>query len=540
MPVCVDEKLKMQAAVYVRFSSHSQRETSIDQQIFVCRRYAESHGLEIVEIYEDRAMTGTNDNRPDFKRMIADSSSGRWQVLLVYAFDRFARNRYDSAVYKRELRNNGIRVLSATEAISDDPTGIIVESLMEGMAEYYSAELSAKIRRGMDDNARKFMTLGAVPLGYCRGKDGKYQIVESEAAIVREIFKRVLTEPIADILQDLNARNISTKSGKPWVKSSMNKLLINDRYIGIYTYKGQKTPDVIPPILDKETFYRVQEHLYLKPRSRSVPGCTQKRRNENGVYLLTGKAFCGECGEPMTGKSGHSKTGALHYYYKCRGRTAHVCDNAPMRRDDLERYVAACLRELILDDTVIEAIADSTVQYQNSLAGASDLDNLTDKLKEIETSLKNIMRAIELGIFNVTTKSRMDELEQQRQQITCQIESIKSRMGEMMSKEEIIAALQIFREGDIEDKRYQEALFDAFLVSVHVYSDRYKIIATVGGQQKAIEQNLINSPSDSPDPSDFCDSVRLEITQHHHFTLSEPVITISEGLLFIFAQKAHQ
>lgn len=546
MPVCIDEKLKIKAAVYVRFSSHAQRETSIDQQLEVCRRYAQTHGLEIVAIYEDKAMTGTNDNRPDFKRMISDSATAQWQVVLVYAFDRFARNRYDSAVYKRELRNNGIRVLSATEAISDDPTGIIVESLMEGMAEYYSAELSAKIKRGMDDNARKFMTLGSVPLGYCRGKDGKFQIVESEAAVVREIFNRVTHETIADIVNDLNARGITTKSKKPWGKSSLNKILSNDKYIGVYTYKGHKTPDAIPPIMDKELFYRVQEHLSIKPKARAVHGYVSKRRNENGIYLLTGKAFCGECGQPMTGKSGHGKSGQLHYYYQCRGRTAHVCENPAIRRDDLEKYVAFRLKELILDDATVEAIADSTVAYQQGLAGASDLENLTDKLKDIDTSLQNIMRAIEMGIFNATTKSRMDDLERQKSQITYQIEAIRSRMSELMTKDEIIAAIEIFRDGNIEDKRYQEALIDAFLVSVHVYADRFKIIATIGGQNRAIEAGLISSPSDSPEPPDPpTDSftpcgVRISTTQLHHLELSEPRITISAGLLFIIAQKAHR
>lgn len=500
--------------IYVRYSSRSQRDASIEQQLEVCRRYAAAHGLEIVRIYEDRALTGTNDNRPGFQAMMLDSEEAEWEIVLVYALDRFARNRYDSAVYKRQLKAHGIKVISATESIADDPSGIIMESLMEGLAEYYSAELSSKIRRGMDDNARKFMTLGAVPLGYCRGEDGKYKLVEHEAAIVREIFTRVLHEPVADILRDLNSRGITTKSGKPWNKSSLNKMLSNDRYIGIYTYKGEKTPDVIPPCITKELFAQVQEHLAIKPRARTMPGAVQRRRRENSTFLLTGKAFCGECKEPMVGDSGTGKSGAIHYYYKCRGKKAHTCDNKPIRKDELELLVAQYLNALILDDEVVEAIADSTVEYQAAQAGASELESLKAQQKDIDISLKNILRAIEMGIFNNTTKDRMEELEQKKSSIGYQIDAITTRMGELMSKEEIIAAIELFREGEIEDKRYQESLIDAFLVSVHVYADHYKIIASIGGQQRAIETGLIDSPSDSPDP-DLQDSVRIEGTKLH-------------------------
>ena len=531
----------IKAVIYVRYSSRAQRDASIEQQLDVCRRYAATNDLEIVGIYEDRALTGTNDNRPGFQQMIADSEKGDWQIVLVYALDRFARNRYDSAIYKRQLKVNGVKVLSATEAIADDPTGIIVESLFEGMSEYYSAELSRKIRRGMDDNAKKFMTLGAVPLGYRRGPDGRYQIIESEAAIVREIFDRVTREPIADIIRDLNERGVLTKYGKPWSKSSFGKILSNDRYIGVYTYKGQKTPDAIPAIISHEQFANVQDYLGNKPQARKVPGALQRRRMENGTYLLTGKAFCGECGEPLTGKSGHGRSGAMHYYYQCRGKTAHVCENKAIRRDDLERTVAAYLNALVLDDDVVAAIADSTVEYQQNLAGASDLKILKEKQKEIDTALQNIMRAIEMGIFNNTTKARMEELEEQKSRIGYQIDAITSRLGTLMTRAEIIAAIELFREGDIEDKKYQEALIDAFLVSVHVYADHYKIIATVGGQQRAIETGLISAPSDSPDPSEPAQTVRISSADLHQRGIKQTLFLqrwlCCNGLAIIPSQK---
>ena len=136
------------AVIYARYSSHSQRDVSIDQQIRACKLFAERQSIEVVEIYDDRATTGTNDRRPAFQRMIKDADRADWQFVIVYSLDRFARDRYDSAVYKRRLKECGVKVLSAMENISDDPTGILMESLLEGLAEYYSKELSRKIRRG--------------------------------------------------------------------------------------------------------------------------------------------------------------------------------------------------------------------------------------------------------------------------------------------------------------------------------------------------------------------------------------------------------
>ena len=124
----------MKAVIYARYSSHNQRDVSIEQQVAACRKYADKNGMEILRIYDDHAMTGTNDNRPEFRRMIRDSASGAFSCVIVYSLDRFSRDRYDSAVHKHTLRDNGVKVLSATENIQDNPTGILMESILEGFA----------------------------------------------------------------------------------------------------------------------------------------------------------------------------------------------------------------------------------------------------------------------------------------------------------------------------------------------------------------------------------------------------------------------
>lgn len=120
------------AVIYARYSSENQTEQSIEGQLRVCEEYAKAHDILILNTYVDRAMTGTNDNRADFQRMLKDSSKREWNFVLVYKLDRFSRNKYETAIHKKTLKDHGIKVLSATEHIPDSPEGIIFESMLEG------------------------------------------------------------------------------------------------------------------------------------------------------------------------------------------------------------------------------------------------------------------------------------------------------------------------------------------------------------------------------------------------------------------------
>ena len=145
----------MNVVIYARYSSHSQTDQSIEGQLQTCYDYARANGHIVIGEYIDRAQSGTTDSRAEFQRMIADSDKHTFEGVLVYQLDRFARNRYDSARYKTKRKKNGVKLMSATEIISDGPEGIILESVLEGYAEYYSADLSVKVVRGMTENALK-------------------------------------------------------------------------------------------------------------------------------------------------------------------------------------------------------------------------------------------------------------------------------------------------------------------------------------------------------------------------------------------------
>lgn len=476
----------LSAVIYARYSSHAQRDVSIEQQLKACRIFAERQNIEIVGIYEDRALTGTNDKRPGFQRMIQDAEKSEWSYVIVYTLDRFARDRYDSAVYKRQLKNCGVKVLSAMENISDDPTGVLMESLLEGLAEYYSKELSRKIRRGMEDNAERCMANGTLPFGYRRGEDGRYAIHTAEAAIVQEVFQRVRDgDAFADIERDLNARGIKTKTGHAWNKSSFNTMMKNERYTGVYIYGGTRIEGGIPQIISKELFDAVQYRLYTKnnPRSGGLP---QKRRRENSVYLLTGKLFCGHCKSPMVGVSGKSQSATPYYYYACqKRRKEHTCDKAPIRREYIELAITKALREHMLNDAAINALADAVMEYQAQTAETPEISILEERLAEISKSIRNLVAAVEKGIFSSATQNRLTELEAEEKLVSGQLAMAQEEKSHMATKEELVATLKLFQDGDVEDKEYQETLIDTFLIAAYIYDNSLRIVFNLGGQKRS-------------------------------------------------------
>ena len=171
----------MNAVIYARYSSERQTEQSIEGQIRYCTQYADQHGYKIVDTYIDRAISGTSDNRPQFQKMISDSAKGQFRYIIVWKLDRFARNRYDSAIYKNKLKNNNVKVLSATEGIGEGDESIILEAVLEAMAETYSRQLSQNVRRGLKESALKCKsTGGTIPLGY--KIDGGNLVIDEKTA----------------------------------------------------------------------------------------------------------------------------------------------------------------------------------------------------------------------------------------------------------------------------------------------------------------------------------------------------------------------
>ncbi len=469
------------AVIYARYSSHNQRDVSIEQQVKACRKYAEANEISVIRVYDDHAMTGTNDNRPEFQQMIRDSASGAFDYVIVYTLDRFSRNKYDSAIHKHTLKENGVKVLSAMENISDDPTGVLMESVLEGFAEYYSKELAQKIRRGMVNNAEKCMVIGPLPLGYKKGADGRFEIIPEEAKIVQEIFRRVsYGEMFVKIFEDLNKRGILTKKGKPWDRTSFSKMLHNEKYIGVYRYSDIVIEDGIPPIIDKPLFQAVQERCVTKPNARGNP---QKRRREAGTYLLTGKLYCGECEAPMIGVSGTSRTGDLHFYYQCKTKRERkgTCTKKPVTRDYAEKLVAEKIQEIIGKPDVMEWIASKMEAYFREHQETDEVRMLKERLSTVKREKENTLKAIRNGVTAECVQDMLLELQADESSLSAKLDLAQERAKKDIRKDVVIAFCEELCDGDTNDKRHQEMLFNAFLVRAYLFDDRIKLILNCSG-----------------------------------------------------------
>ena len=253
----------MKAVIYARYSSDNQREESIEGQLRECTAFAEKNGITILRHYIDRAFSAKTDNRPEFQNMIKDSGKKLFDMIIVWKLDRFARNRYDSARYKATLKKNGVKVVSATEVISEGAEGIILESVLEGYAEYYSADLSEKVIRGMTDNALKCkFNGGTLPIGYVIDSDQHFQIDPLTAPFILEAFKRYDTGSTMTQIRDwLNEQGVRNTRGQEMTYNSIQHMLNNRRYIGEFKYRDVVVPDGIPAIVPPDLFDRVQDKL---------------------------------------------------------------------------------------------------------------------------------------------------------------------------------------------------------------------------------------------------------------------------------------
>ena len=455
----------MNAVIYARYSSDNQREESIEGQLRECQSYGEKHGYSIIEHYIDRAISARTDQRPDFQRMIEDSAQRQFSVVLVWKFDRFARNKYDSVHYKRQLRKNDVSVVSVVEPIPDGPEGSLLETLLEGLNEYYSAELAVKVRRGLTENALKCKyNGGTIPFGYYVDENQYFQIDPVTASPVREIYQRYAEgETIRSIQQSMNERGVTTQQGKPFSPNSFSVMLKNRRYLGEYRYSTTVQPGGMPQIVSEGLFEQVQQRI---ARNRRAPACAKATE----AYLLTGKLFCGLCGKPMVGENGRSHTGIKHYYYKCgAAKRKQGCTKKAIRKHLIEDLVVKHMVRLLWSDAMVERIADLVVA--ESSKDSALLPKLSAQLADIQKRLANLLKAVEAGIFNDTTQQRMTELEQQKQKLEIEIAKEKLKKPNV-SREDIAGWLCHFRELDVKKEKHRRILIDSFVNAVYVYDDK--------------------------------------------------------------------
>ena len=446
------------AAIYVRYSSENQTEQSIEGQLRVCEEYAKNHDILVLNTYIDRAMTGTNDNRPGFQQMLSDSSKKQWEYVLVYKFDRFSRNKYETAIHKKTLRDNGTKVISATEFIPNTPEGIIFESMLEGYAEYYSAELSQKVRRGMKETRLKGnFTGGYLIYGY-KTENRKIVIDEQRADVVRYIYKQYAAGVfVKDIIKFLTESGIFNRN-KPFARNTIYNILKNEKYSGVYKYNGEVYENMYPAIVDRETFEKVRGKV-----NKNKYG----KRSTTVVYLLRNKVTCGYCGSPVTAECGTAKSGDVKRYYKCSGRKhSSGCKKEAVRKEILENIVLQAVIKVLSEPKRVDLIVKKLLlRQEQQIKGKGVLNVLVKEKRQAETALDNVMTAIERGVINNTTQKRMAELESR-------CEELERRILEEKSKNNVKITEKDIREFYLETLRLEPKLLINCLIDRIVLFDK--------------------------------------------------------------------
>ena len=391
-----------------------------------------------------------------------------FDVIIVWKLDRFARNRYDSAHYKNILKKNGVKVISATEAISSGAEGILLESMLEGYAEYHSAELAEKINRGLTENALKCKyNGGSVAFGYMIDDEQHFQINPTLAPVVLNIFNDYISgKTQKEIRDELNNKGLKNANGREFTINNISKILTNRRYVGNYIYKDVVIENGIPAIVPNDVFDKVQEMIAVNKRAPS-------RHKAVDDYLLTTKLYCGKCKSFMVGESGNAR-GRRYSYYKCvNTKRNKTCDKKAVKKDWIEDIVIYQVMKFINDDSLIEMLVNKILSIQGKESPM--LKSLKKQLAQTDTAIENMLNAVEQGIITKSTKKRLDELERTKENLETEIAK-ENISHPLLTKEFLYLWFDGFKNFDVNKLENRKMLIDTFVNSVVLYDDTYAFL----------------------------------------------------------------
>ena len=445
----------MKAVIYARYSSAGQRDVSIEDQVREIKSYASSHNYEIITEYADKAKSGRNaDKRAEFLRMIRDAEKHSFQCVLVYKHDRFARNQYDAVIYKKKLKDNGVKVIAVTEPIPDGHGAMILESIYQAMAEEYSENLSQNIKRGQKGNALKCYANHKAPFGYIINHDThRYDIDAENAPFVQRIFDMVLQgRPHKDILKYLE------EHGKPHSKNWLYQVLHNERYTGVYIYGDTRTEDGMPKLVSKTDFAKVQE--IMKQRQ-------QKPQLKPYHYLFSGKIYCGYCQSLMNGESATSHTGVTYRYYCCpKAKKLKKCHKQRISAQFIETKAVEALKDVIFTEEIIEKLADDMEKLLSA--------NRSEYLTELKSKLNDVTKRINNIQSNIECSPHVPESLLARM---CDLDKQKNELQSAIRTEQLVSQSIDIRKEDLKDfirnfdKEKPKLLVNTFVTRISVYDD---------------------------------------------------------------------
>lgn len=471
------------SVIYTRYSSSSQDEQTIEVQLKACREYAEKNGYNVIEEYIDEAKSGRTDKRPAFQKMIKDSENKQFKYVIVYKLDRFARNLYLSVISEKELTSKGIITLSTCEPYSDDANGKLMRQMNYILAEYYSNDYAQRIKKGLENSASKYLSTGGqISLGY-KVVDKKFTIDETKAFIVKKIFEMYAEgDTMFEIIRYLNSQGLKTAKNSAFNKNSIHRILVNKRYIGIYTFKDSEAPNKIPRIISDELFNKVQD---MMKKNKKAPA----RARAKAEYLLTTKLFCGKCKEMMTGMSGTSRNGNLHNYYACKNVRIKFCDKKNIQKEYIEDLVVEEARKILTDENVSKIANDVVMLYEQTKENFN-LNRLSRALKDNKKKKDNLIMAVAETDNDSIRRSLFDKISEFEKENSILEKELAIEQSKQikLTVPQIKFFLKSLRKGDVNDIRYRRTLINTLINKVYVYDD--KLIIIINTQEKAIEVDI--------------------------------------------------
>jgi site-specific DNA recombinase len=488
----------LKAAIYARYSSDNQREESIDAQIRAIKSYAENNNYTIVKTYIDEALSGKTDHRPQFLQMISDAKMNMFDAVICHKLDRFARNRYDSAFYKKILKENNIKLISVLENFDDSPESIILESVLEGMAEYYSANLAREVMKGLRENALQCKhTGGKPPFGYDVNANKNYTLNKHEASAINQIFSMIVSgQTVGEIIKWLTVNGYTTKYGTKFTAGSINAIIRNEKYKGVYVYGKSKriSVDGVLKDVDGDDIVRIEDgipRIVTNDIWAKANSIYDNRRYKSGgqakakeIYLLSGLIFCGACGGAMCGnkvRSGRNKS--LRITYRCNTRKAKKnCNAKDIRKDLVEGIVINEVDKMLSNEGIndlVEYLYEKIKEISNQIP--DEITDLQKQLTDIEKQIEPLVGAIIDGLYSPTVKQKLSDMEIQKQDIIDRIDYLEncSCLAKIPSKDYINSIIS--KDKDIKNKspEEQKRIIRAYVKKVIVYPDHLDIISEV-------------------------------------------------------------
>ena len=452
------------AVIYARFSSDMQREESIDAQVRACKEYCKRKGYIVVNVYSDEAKSGRSIlERTAYNQMLADAIGDSFDVIIFHKIDRNSRNEFNYYTFKDKLEKLGIRYEYAVQPIDQSPEGQMMESMLVGMAAYYSRNLSKETKKGLNENAYKALFNGGIaPYGY-KIVDQHYIIDEAEAQAIRLIFSMYISGcGYGDICAALKEKGYKTRNGKAFGKNSIYDILGNEKYIGTYTFNKiprSKTKrnshtmarpedfisivDAIPAIISKGDFEVVQNKRAHNRRRKAAYTAKDE-------YLLSGRVYCGYCGSAMCGHRLHPRKDVYYNYYACSKKErlpGAQCQQKMVRREILENWVLQILDREVFSDEGSRRFAQNIVSSFNesNKEAAKERAALSSRKAGAEKKLDNLYRMFESGMADEYDRKRLQEVKDELRTIEKNIAQLADTALPKLKEENVLAILSMFK-----------------------------------------------------------------------------------------------